>query len=129
MTFRENINRICKERGTTLSAVTRSIGLSSSKVTAWNNGSLPKEDVMLELAHVLGCSVMDFFADEEDIAPVSTQTLNEDEEDILRVYRSLDRRAKHEFMAKVYDFENRQELEGDKSVSEGESGHSNKIAL
>ena len=78
MTFRENINRICKERGTTLSAVTRSIGLSSSKVTAWNNGSLPKEDVMLELAHVLGCSVMDFFADEEDIAPVSTQTLNED---------------------------------------------------
>lgn len=117
MTFRENINRICKERGTTLSAVTRSMGLSSSKVTAWNNGSLPKEEVLLSLAQALNCSVMDFFADDEDLP--ETKPANEDEEDILRIYRSLPRRAKHEFMAMVYDFGDRKEYEGDNTNAVG----------
>lgn len=102
MTFRENINRICKERGTTLSAVTRSLGLSSSKVTAWNNGSLPKESILNSLADVLGCSVMDFFADDK-ASPVLAPA-NDDEEDILKTFRSLSRQKKHEFMVMVYDF-------------------------
>lgn len=54
---------------------------------------------------------MDFFADEEDIPPVKPR--DEDEEDILRIYRGLSRRAKHEFMSMVYEFENREELKGD----------------
>lgn len=40
------------------------------------------------------------------------QAKDEDEEDILRVYRGLSRRMKHEFMSMVYEFENRQELKG-----------------
>ncbi len=117
MTFAENINRICAEQETTLTAVCKKLGLSTSKVTTWNNGSLPKETVMIQLAQELNCSVMDFFADEEDLGAV--QTRNADEEDILRVYRSLSRRSKHEFMALIYDFENRKELEGDKETSVG----------
>lgn len=115
MTFAQNINRICKSQGTTLTAVVKSLGLSTSKVSRWNEGSLPKEEVMVILAQTLHCSVMDFFADEEDLEPVATT--DEDEADILRVYRSLSRRAKHEFMAMVYDYENREELEGDKEDS------------
>lgn len=115
MTFAQNINRICKSQGTTLTAVVKSLGLSTSKVSRWNEGSLPKEEVMVILAQTLHCSVMDFFADEEDLEPVVPA--DEDEADILRVYRSLSRRAKHEFMAMVYDYENREELEGDKEDS------------
>jgi len=115
MTFAQNINRICKSQGTTLTAVVKSLGLSTSKVSRWNEGSLPKEEVMVILAQTLHCSVMDFFADEEDLEPVAPA--DEDEADILRVYRSLSRRAKHEFMAMVYDYENREELEGDKEDS------------
>ena len=40
MTFAENINRICKARGVTLTAFIKSLGMSTSKVTAINNGSL-----------------------------------------------------------------------------------------
>jgi hypothetical protein len=69
--------------------------------------------MLLRLAEELDCSVMDFFADDEDIPRKEVKPSNEDEEDILRVYRSLTRRAKHEFMAMVYEFENRKELEGD----------------
>lgn len=112
MTFAENLKRICTLNGTTPTALCKDLGLSTSKVSAWNNGSLPKQELMILMAEKLGCSVMDFFADEEDLH--EAKAANEDEEDILRVYRSLSRRSKHEFMTMVYEFENRKELEGDK---------------
>lgn len=116
MTFRENLNRICKEKGTNLTRVCKEIGISTSKVTAINKGSIPSEEMLIDFAKYLDCSVMDFFADEEDLHnPVKLN--DEDEEDILRVYRSLSRRAKHEFMTMVYDFENREELEGDNETA------------
>ena len=103
MTFRENINRICKERGTTLSAVTRSMGLSSSKVTAWNNGSLPKEEVLLGLAKELECSVMDFFADEEDLAQeTEVATTNDTEQTLINEYRKLSKSQQYKLMAYCY---------------------------
>lgn len=113
MTFAENLNRICKSRGITLTAFIKSLGMSTSKVTAINNGSLPKESEMILFAKKLNCSLMDFFVDEDNFETIE-QPMNEDEEDILRVYRSLSRRAKHEFMSMVYEFENREILEGDK---------------
>ena len=127
MTFKENINRICHENGTTLTAVVKGLGLSTSKVSRWNDGALPKEEVMLLLAKTLGCSVMDFFADEEDLPRAEPR--DEDELDILRVFRSLPRRNRHEFMAMVYDFEKRQELEGDKADDTGEQSNSNNVAI
>lgn len=116
MTFAENINRICAEKGTNLTAVVKAVKGSSSFATAINTkGSLPKESEMLEMAKLLKCSVMDFFADEEDLP--ETKPANADEEDILRIYRGLSRRAKHEFMSMAYEFENREELEGDKGTT------------
>lgn len=115
MSFADNIKRICAEKGTNLTSIVKQVKGSSSFTTQINHGSLPKEREMVEMAKLLGCSVMDFFTDEEDITqPITPQ--NEDEQDILNIYRSLPRRAKHEFMSMVYDFENKQELEGDREV-------------
>lgn len=116
MAFKENLNRLCQERGTKLTPVLKELGYSSSKVTAINNGQLPKEDTLIELAQYLHCSVADFFANESDIVSRATAQ-NEDEEDILRVYRSLSRRAKHEFMYMVYGFENKKESAEDNDTT------------
>lgn len=116
MAFADNIKRICAEQGTNLTAIVKEVKGSSSFTSAINKGSLPKETEMVEMAKLLHCSVIDFFMDEEDLAP-QAQPQNEDEEDILRVYRSLSRRAKHEFMSMVYNFENRKELEGDNETT------------
>lgn len=113
MSFRKNINRICLERGTNLTAVVKAVKGSGSFTTSINNGSLPKEHEMVEMAKILHCSVIDFFMDEEDFV-LHNEPQNEDEEDILKVYRALSRRAKHEFMSMVYEFEKREELKGDK---------------
>lgn len=127
MSFRENINRICIQRGTNLTAVVKQVKGSSSFTSAINKGSLPKEDEMVEMAKILHCSVLDFFMDEEDLAP-QNEPQNEDEKDILRVYRSLSRRTKHEFMAMVYEFENREKLEGDKESSAHSEDNPHRIA-
>lgn len=119
MTFEENLKRICKEKGTTPTAIMKKWGLSTSKVSAWYKGSLPKPEMLNRLATELECSVMDFFADEEDLAKKEIVPDNEDEKDILRIYRSLPRREKHEFMAMVYEYENRKELEGDNTSATG----------
>lgn len=117
MDFATNLKRICTERGTSPTALLKSMGVATSKVAMWNSGSLPKQEMLVRLAKELDCSVMDFFADEETIhtpTPTIAEPHDEDENDILRVYRSLTRRTKHEFMTMVYEFEKRQELEGDK---------------
>lgn len=118
--FKENFNRICEEKGTSPTALCKELGVSTSKVSAWNNGSLPKEEMMLKLAQRLGCSVMDFFAD--DIREDTVQPTDDDEIDILRIYRLLDRRTKHEFMTMVYEFESKAELQGDTTGNDSAVG-------
>lgn len=127
MSFKENINRICFERGTNLTAVVKQVKGSSSFTSSINKGSLPKEDEMVQMAKILHCSVIDFFMDEEDLAPKDIPQ-NEDEEDLLRIYRSLSRRAKHEFMSMAYEFEHREELEGDKESSTHSEGNPHRTA-
>ena len=47
---------------------------------------------------------MDFFADDDtdEVRPS-----NDDERDILGIYRNLPRRDKHEFMSTIYNFDKR----------------------
>lgn len=107
MKFKDNFKRICNERGTTPTALLRNMGITTSKVTMWNKGALPKEDMLLRLAKELNCSVMDFFMDEETLtAPEPTDVAqDEDEHELLRIFRKLGRRARHEFMAVAYEYE------------------------
>lgn len=60
MTFAENLNRLCRERGTSLTAIVKQVKGSSSFTTAINKCSLPKEDEMIKMAELLHCLVADF---------------------------------------------------------------------
>jgi transcriptional regulator with XRE-family HTH domain len=104
MDFATNFRRICQEKGTSPTRVCLELGLSTNKVSLWNKGGIPKGDVLIKLAKKLECSVMDFFADE--VALQKTEfALDEDEQDIIRLFRMLDRKQRHEFMSKAYAFE------------------------
>lgn len=111
MDFATNLRRICQERDTTPTRVCLELGLSTNKVSLWNKGGLPKPEVLIKLAQKLECRVMDFFADEEDLLSPSTLVsnvefaLDDDEKDIIRLFRMLDRKKKHEFMSKAYAYE------------------------
>lgn len=105
MDFATNLRRICQEKGTSPTKLCIELGLSTNKVSLWNKGGLPKRDVLIKLAQKLDCSVMDFFADEEALISKTEFALDEDEKDIIRLFRMLDRKQKHAFMSKAYAFE------------------------
>lgn len=125
MSFKENIKRICIEQGTNLTAVVKAVKGSSSFVTNINNGSLPKEREMVAMAKILHCSVIDFFIDERYLT-TQNKSQDEDEADILRIYRLLSRRAKHEFMSMAYEFEKCEELEKNKKSATHNENNSNR---
>jgi len=119
MKFHENLKRIANEKGTSPTAVLKEMGVTTSKLAAWNRGALPKEEMMVRLAGALGCSVMDFFWDEsDDRSKEEIVGKDDDERDMLEIFRSLDRREKHDFMSMVYEFERRREIArgGDESA-------------
>ena len=114
MDFATNFRRICHEKGTSPTAICLGLGLSSSKVNLWNNGSLPKQTVLVQLAKALDCTVMDFFADDD--VPRVEFALDEDEKEVIRLFRMLSRRERHEFMTRVYDYEKKLLKEGESDV-------------
>ena len=97
MTFKDNINRLCKLNGTNLTTLIKECGFSSSKATAINKGQIPTEEQLLALAKALNCSVMDFFADEEDFI-----AKDDDEQILIEGYRSLPKSQQLRLLAYYY---------------------------
>lgn len=65
--FYDNFDKLCTKIGTSPTAFTKNVlGLSTSKVTAWKNGSLPKYEILQKIADVFDCSVGALF-DGDDI--------------------------------------------------------------
>lgn len=100
MTFRENINRICKQRGVSLSRVVMAVTGSSALVTSINKGHLPKEEIMIGLARQLDCNIMDFFSDELHPHKLEDFVTNE-ELDLITIFRSLPRSKQYEILSVV----------------------------
>ncbi len=98
MTFRDNLNELCRDRGTNLTTVIKNCGFSSSKATAINKGQIPTEEQLLTLASYLNCSVMDFFSDETPEKSVET----DEERLLIEGYRNMPNSQKHRLLAYFY---------------------------
>lgn len=60
--FYDNFAKLCTKIGTSPTAFTKNVlGLSTSKVTAWKNGSIPKYEILQQIADVFNVSVGDLF--------------------------------------------------------------------
>ena len=98
--FFDQFRKLCLERDTTPTAVVKKLGLSSAKVTAWKNGSVPKMSIVQLLAQELGVPVSAFFGIETQLHP--------DEEELLEIYRKLNKSGKRQALGKMYELLDRQ---------------------
>lgn len=97
--FYDQLNRLCKENNLTPTAfVTEKLGLSSSKITAWKNGSIPKYEILKEIAEFFNVSVSFLFAEKTDIIGTS---LEKREQDLLTIFKSLDEYDKGKVFGKA----------------------------
>ena len=67
--FFERLQILCSKNGTDVSNVLRSIGLSTSKGTAWKGGAIPKGDVLLKLANYFHVSTDYLLGNTDDPRP------------------------------------------------------------
>ena len=55
--FYEKLNQLCKDNNTSITALLKYLNLSTSKGTAWKNGSVPNGDTLVKLADYFDCSI------------------------------------------------------------------------
>lgn len=127
----DNLFLRIKELGILAKKVSDDTGISNGNISDWKNGrSMPTAIKLDILANYLDCSVDYLLGRTDNISvyePFTSQSevlqpiLNEDEQDILRIYRSLTRRDKHEFMTMIYNYEtkdtNKKEIPKNKNKS------------
>lgn len=80
--FYDNLNKICRDKGTTPTTVLKELGYSSGNVTQWKKGSAPKVDVALAIARHLGVS-LDYLVTLE--IPNSEKSLSDSEKEWLNI--------------------------------------------
>ena len=83
----DNLKRLCSEHNTTLTKLlTEELKISSSKGTAWKNGSIPKYEILQAIADYFGVTIGFLFDGGEK---VSLENLTDNERAILKVFREL----------------------------------------
>lgn len=55
--FYDNFKTVCREKGTTVTTVLKSIGRSTGCTGKWRNGSYPSLDIVIDMATHLGVSL------------------------------------------------------------------------
>ncbi len=85
--FYEQLEILCKEIGTTPTNFTVNVlKLSSSKVTAWKGGSIPKYEILQQIAKYFHVTIGELFDGKRKSSP---SELTENEQIMLDVFAKL----------------------------------------
>lgn len=85
--FYEQFERLCHEKGTSPTEFTKEVlKLSTSKVTAWKNGSIPKYGILNSIADYFGVSVGYLFDGE---GCIQNNDLSHNERIIIELFKEL----------------------------------------
>ena len=88
--FFDQLNALCKQNNTNPTQfVTNVLHLSSSKVTAWKKGSIPKYEILNQIAGYFNVSVGYLFDGESAKFKSSEAILSDTEEKLIDDFRNL----------------------------------------
>lgn len=110
--FYERLQELCKNKGTTVSNMLKTLGLSTGSTGNWKKGQLPKGDVLVKIADFLDTSI-DYiiFGEYRD-------NLTDDEKHLIEMYQKTPERAKYKVLC---DLEEIISIEIEKFAFEKES--------
>lgn len=108
--FFDQLISLCEEKNTTPTKfVTEILHLSSSKVTAWKNGSIPKYEILNAIASYFDVSVGTLF----DGRCNNIKSLTADEQELLENYNKLTDTDKEEVLVRAKELANETDSEED----------------
>lgn len=83
--FYDNLIKLCEERGITVTSLLRELNLSTSKGTAWKNGSIPKYEILKKLANYFSVPLDQLFVEE---SKSNKKAIQDEEYDIIETIGS-----------------------------------------
>lgn len=112
--FYDQLTALCKAHNTTPTAfVTDILGLSSSKITAWKSGSIPKYGILKDIAAHFGVPVSYLFVEKNEVSEKTP--LSEHELSLLKAFKELNDFDKGQVLSKA---ETLAEIASQKAVEE-----------
>ena len=102
--FVKNLKKYMASKDVSQSDIVVALGLTASTVSDWVKGrNYPRVDAMQKLAEFLDVKISDLTSEEGE----NRQNLfsDEDERELIEIFRKLNRRGKHEMMARAYELE------------------------
>lgn len=84
--FYENFTDLCKIRGFSPTSILQKLNISTSKLTAWKNGSMPNASFVVLIAEFFNVSTDYLLTGKEKI---SSLELTENEQRIIDIFKSL----------------------------------------
>ena len=77
-------DKLCKENGTTATAIALKLGLSKGNTSSWKKGGNPSADILIKIADELNCTV-DVLLGRNNPKPA----LNRDEASLIENFKKL----------------------------------------
>jgi len=85
--FYEIFTRTCREKGLSPTATLQKLHISTSKLTAWKNGSMPNSEFLIPISEFLEVSIDYLMTGKEKNS--STDKLSDDEQELLNMYKNM----------------------------------------
>lgn len=120
--FYERLENLCVKNGITVSSLVKALGLSTSKVTAWKNGTVPKGEILVMIADYLDVSVDYLLGRTDMITEINShntisgnnniigsgnsvgEKLSEQEAALLEIFRKVDVIKRAQLLAYAAEF-------------------------
>lgn len=97
--FYKIFTKLCNDRGLSPTETLKKMDLSTSKLTAWKNGSIPNGTILLLISEFFSVSVDYLLTGKEKKSPM--QELSTDEQRLLHMYSLLSDMEKGEVLGEL----------------------------
>lgn len=97
--FFNQLEKLCKKTGLTPTSFIKELGYSSSKITAWKNGSIPKYEILNKISEYFNVPVSYLF--EENGQQTNLSYLSPNQQELLDLYNQLDPIKQAEFKGEL----------------------------
>ena len=114
--FYDNLKKACKNKGISVTATLKEIGIGGANGTFWKNGSVPASDIVVKLSKFLNVST-DYLLIGED-KNSSSDKVSEDEQELLSIYRELSIRNQGKLIGRAETMLEQQRAESRMPTSE-----------
>lgn len=122
----DEFDRLCRENGTTPTALSLKLGLSKGNASSWKRGGNPSADILLKISDELNCTVDSLLRPIDKIKRIpqnlkvmhekaNTPLLSEDKKELLNYYNMLNEHDKGKIIGEAKALA---ELEAVKTISE-----------